>query len=65
MKYLNSFENIKPEKKVEYYDSGNIKSDYLNNIEYDREDWINKLKEINSPHYKEQKMLYDAEKYNL
>ena len=26
MKYLNSFENIKPEKKVEYYDSGNIKS---------------------------------------
>ena len=23
------------------------------------------LKKINSPHYKEQKMLLDAEKYNL
>ena len=42
---------------------------YLNDIGYDRKEWIEKLKEINSLHYKEQKDLYDMEqnmkKYNL
>ena len=42
---------------------------YLNGIFYDRENWLEKLKEFNSPHYKEQKDLYDMEqnieKYNL
>ena len=38
---------------------------YLNNIKYDREEWLKELKEINSPHYKEQKMLYEIDKYNI
>ena len=38
---------------------------YLNDINYNKIDWINKLKEINSPYYEDQKMLYDMEKYNL
>jgi len=38
---------------------------FLNDEVYSREDWIEKLKEIGTEHYEEQKMLYDAEKYNL
>ena len=38
---------------------------FLNNKGYSREEWINKLKEIDSEHYKEQEVLYNAEKYNL
>jgi len=38
---------------------------YLNDKQYSREKWIERLKEIDSPHYEEQKMLYDADKYNL
>ena len=41
----------------------------LNDIRYNREEWIEKLKEMDSPHYEEQKKLYeleqDMEKYNL
>lgn len=37
----------------------------LFNINYTREQWIKKLKEINSPHYKEQKLIYDADQFNL
>jgi len=38
---------------------------YLNDKDYSREEWINKLKEIDSPHYEEQEALYNAKKYNL
>jgi len=38
---------------------------FLNDKQYSREKWIEKLKDIGSEHYEEQKMLYDAEKYNL
>lgn len=38
---------------------------YLNGVNYFKVEWIEKLKEIKSSHYKEQKMLYDMEKYNL
>ena len=37
----------------------------LNDKHYSKEEWVNKLKEIGSPHYKEQKMLLDVEKYNI
>jgi hypothetical protein len=50
-----------------WFENGKKKSEYwfLNNKQYSRKKWIEKLKEIGSPHYKEQKMLIDAEKYNL
>ena len=38
---------------------------YLFNTIYDKSEWIEKLKEINSPYYEDQKVLYDMEKYNL
>ena len=38
---------------------------WLNNKEYSREEWVDKLKEIGSPYYEEQKILLDAEKYNI
>jgi len=38
---------------------------HLNGKEYTRKDWVEELKNIGSPHYKEQKILYDMEKYNL
>jgi hypothetical protein len=37
----------------------------LNNKKYSREKWVKELKKIKSPHYEEQKMLLDVEKYNL
>lgn len=52
----------------EWNPNGSIfgKSWALNDIEYDNvEGWIDGLKEINSPHYYEQKKKYTAEKYNL
>ena len=55
----------------EWYESGNEKivKYYLKEVEYDREDWLEKLKEMKSSHYKEQQMLYNMEKnikkYNL
>ena len=45
------------QKQTEYW--------YLNDIKYSREEWVERLKEIGSPHYREQKMLLDAEKYNI
>ena len=38
---------------------------YLNGDNYSREEWIDKLKEIGSPHYQDQLLKYEAEKYNL
>ena len=38
---------------------------YLNDNQYNREKWLEKLKEMDSQYYKEQQMLYDMEKYNL
>jgi hypothetical protein len=38
---------------------------FLNNKEYSREEWVEELKTIGSPHYLEQKMLLNTEKYNL
>ena len=38
---------------------------YLNNIYYTIENWLDKLKEIDSPHYQDQLVKYEAEKYNL
>jgi antitoxin component YwqK of YwqJK toxin-antitoxin module len=50
-----------------WYDNGQKQTEYyyINDKEYSREDWIKELKEINSPHYEEQLMIYNAEKYNL
>ena len=54
-----------------WYDNGEESYNvyYLNSIYYTRENWIEQLKKINSPHYQEQKELYemekDIEKYNL
>ena len=51
----------------EWHKNGQIKDEeyYLNNVEYYRKDWVEKLKEMDSPHYEEQKMLYNIDKYNL
>ena len=38
---------------------------WLNNKEYSREEWVEELKTIGSPHYLEQKMLLNVEKYNI
>ena len=38
---------------------------YLNNKWYRREKWVEQLKKIGSPHYEEQRMLLDMEKYNI
>ena len=38
---------------------------YINDFRYTREEWIEKLKEINSPHYEEELMKYKTENYNL
>ena len=50
-----------------WYSNGQKKYEnwFLNNILYSREKWVEELKKIGSPHYGEQKMLLDAEKYNL
>jgi hypothetical protein len=50
-----------------WMENGQKKSEswYLKDKRYLREEWVKKLKKIKSPHYKEQKMLLDAEKYNL
>jgi hypothetical protein len=38
---------------------------YLNGKKYSREEWVEELKKIGSSHYREQKILLDAEKYNI
>ena len=53
-----------------WYDNGQIEYEkwYLNGKQYSRdsrEEWIEQLKEIGSPHYEEQKMLYTQEQYNI
>jgi antitoxin component YwqK of YwqJK toxin-antitoxin module len=50
-----------------WYENGQKKSEqyYINSKYYSREDWIEKLKEINSPHYEEQLLKYNSKKYNL
>ncbi len=53
--YQKWFENGK--QQFDYY--------YLNGDIYDREDWINQLKEIGSPHYEDESIKYNSEKYNL
>jgi len=37
----------------------------LNGNYYKREEWVEELKKIGSPHYEEQKILLDIEKYNI
>jgi len=48
---------------------GNGQKEYerwlLNDKEYSREEWVEELKKIGSPHYEEQRMLLDMEKYNI
>jgi len=67
--YLNGKYHREDGPSYQYWDDNGQKESewwYLNGKEYlSREDWIKKLKEIGSEHYEEQKMLYDAEKYNL
>ena len=50
-----------------WYKNGQKQSEhyYINGIIYTRRAWIEKLKKINSPHYKKQKLEYEAELYNL
>jgi len=38
---------------------------YLNDKIYSRDEWVEELKRIGSPHYREQKMLLNMEKYNI
>jgi antitoxin component YwqK of YwqJK toxin-antitoxin module len=38
---------------------------FLNDIRYSRKEWIEELKKIGSPHYEEQKILLNTEKYNI
>jgi len=52
-----TFQEWKGGKKYEQW--------WLNNKKYTHEKWVDKLKEIGSPHYEEQKMLLDLKKYNL
>jgi hypothetical protein len=48
------------------YEILNIEEYYLNHIKFANiEDWLNKLKELNSPHYKHQLLKYESEKYNI
>lgn len=52
----------------EWYLDGNKQDSgyYLFGKRYTREEWLEKLKDINSPYYEEQQIIYDAEKkYNL
>jgi len=51
-----------------WYENGQLKSEryYLNgNKCYTQEEFVKKLKEINSPHYEEQLLKLQANKYNL
>ena len=50
-----------------WYENGQKESEiyYLNYKSYSRENWLNELKDIGSPHYEEQLLKYEAEKYNL
>ncbi len=66
--YLNGERHREDGISYQFYSSnGQIQSEYwyLNGIMYSKKDWIKELKNINSKHYKKQKMLYDVEKYNL
>jgi antitoxin component YwqK of YwqJK toxin-antitoxin module len=50
-----------------WYENGQIRSEkwFLNNNRYSREEWVEELKRIGSPHYEEQRMLLNMEKYNI
>jgi hypothetical protein len=50
-----------------WYENGqkDIETYFINGIEYTREKWIEKLKEINSPHYEDELTKYEGENYNL
>jgi antitoxin component YwqK of YwqJK toxin-antitoxin module len=37
----------------------------LDNVEYSKEKWIEQLKKIKSPHYEEQLLKYNTNKYNI
>ena len=45
-----------------WYENGQKESEiyYLNYNSYSRENWLNELKKINSPHYEDQLMKYEA-----
>ena len=51
----------------EWSENGQLKHEeyYIDGDDYKRENWLEELKKMNSPYYDNQKMLYDAEKYNL
>lgn len=38
---------------------------YLDGVDYSREEYVEKLKEMNSPHYDSELMKYNSEKYNI
>jgi len=66
--YLNSKVHREDGPAIQdWYKNGQISYEewWLNDEEYSREKWIERLKEIESPHYEEQEVLYNAEKYNL
>lgn len=52
---------------IQKWDNGQLEEEYyyLNNKEYTREEWLEQLKKIGSPHYEDQLMKYQAEKYNM
>ena len=38
---------------------------FLNGVQFTKEEWLQKLKEINSPHYQDQLLKHNSEKYNI
>jgi antitoxin component YwqK of YwqJK toxin-antitoxin module len=48
-----------------FYGQLSHKELWLNGKQYLRKEWVEELKKIGSPHYGEQRMLLDVEKYNL
>jgi len=66
--YLNGKEHREDGPSYQYwYENGQkwYEEWYLNGNYYLREDWVEELKKIGSPHYEEQRMLLDMEKYNI
>ena len=66
--YLNNNRHREDGPAYQYWyvnDQSNIESYYLNNIKYTQEEFVQKLKEMNSFHYEEQLLKLQTKKYNL
>jgi len=65
--YLNGKEHREDGPAIQSWYKGQKLDEYwhLNDKKYSREEWVEELKKIGSPHYEEQQMLLDIEKYNI